>query len=67
FAKRNIVTLNREMLSFLKEEKKIEIDLPLSPGYVIIKDENWFLGCGLYIPRKLFLYLEEKLLHNLLH
>ncbi|MFN3407256.1 MAG: hypothetical protein ACK40E_05970 [Caldimicrobium sp.] len=67
FATRNIVTLNKEMLTRLKEEKKIEIELPFSPGYVIIKDEDWFLGCGLYISGKLFAYFEEKVLHNLLH
>lgn len=67
YATKNVITLNRELLAVLKEEKKVEIELPLSPGYVIIKDEDWFLGCGLYISGKLFAYFEEKLLQNLLH
>lgn len=64
-AKKNIVCLSEEMLSILREKNKVEIELPLSPGYVILKNNHWILGCGLYLPGKLFSYLEPKLLESL--
>ncbi|QER41605.1 hypothetical protein F1847_02170 [Thermodesulfobacterium sp. TA1] len=64
-ATKNVVTLSSEIIEKLKERKKVEIDLDLSPGYVILRDEKWVLGCGLYLPGKLFAYLEEKVLRNL--
>jgi len=64
-AKKNIVSLPEEILSILKEKNKVEIELPLEPGYIILKDKHWILGCGLYLPGKLFSYLEPKVLKNL--
>jgi hypothetical protein len=43
----------------------VEIELDLEPGYVILKNKHWILGCGLYLPGKLFSYLESKILKNL--
>lgn len=65
FATKNVVTLNFQLIEELKKHKKLEIDLDLEPGYVVLKDEKWILGCGLYLPGKLFAYLEEKVLKNL--
>jgi len=64
-ATKNIVTLDQETLIKLKENRKVPIELPIEPGYVILKDENWILGCGLYISGKLISYLEEKVLRTL--
>ncbi|NPA40587.1 MAG: hypothetical protein GXO57_09135 [Thermodesulfobacteria bacterium] len=65
-ATKNIVELPSETIRIFKEKKRIEIDLDVEPGYVILKDsEGWILGCALYINGKLISYLEEKLLRNL--
>jgi hypothetical protein len=64
-AKKNIITLPEEVILILKERNKVEIELDLEPGYVILKDKHWILGCGLYLPGKLFSYLEPKVLKNL--
>ncbi len=64
-ATKNIVTLDQKTLIKLKENRKVPIELPIEPGYVILKDENWILGCGLYISGKLISYLEEKVLRTL--
>jgi len=64
-ATKNIVTLPEEIIEVLKEKKKVEIQLDLEPGYVILKDKHWILGCGLYVPGKLLSYLEPKILKNL--
>jgi hypothetical protein len=64
-AKKNIITLPEEVILTLKERNKVEIELDLEPGYVILKDKHWILGCGLYLPGKLFSYLEPKVLKNL--
>jgi len=64
-AKKNIVSLSEEIILILKEKNKVEIILDLEPGYVILKNNHWILGCGLYLPGKLFSYLEPKVLKNL--
>jgi hypothetical protein len=64
-AKKNIITLPEEVILILKERNKVEIELDLEPGYVILKNKHWILGCGLYLPGKLFSYLEPKVLKNL--
>ncbi len=64
-AKKNIVSLSEEIISILKERNKVEIELDLEPGYVILKNKHWIIGCGLYLPGKLFSYLESKVLKNL--
>jgi|UniRef100_A0A7V5N1W6 hypothetical protein len=64
-AKKNIITLPEEVILMLKERNKVEIELDLEPGYVILKNKHWILGCGLYLPGKLFSYLEPKVLKNL--
>jgi hypothetical protein len=64
-AKKNIITLPEEVILMLKERNKVEIELDLEPGYVILKNKHWILGCGLYLPGKLFSYLESKILKNL--
>jgi hypothetical protein len=64
-AKKNILVLPDDVISALKEKNKVEINLDLEPGYVILKDKYWILGCGLYLPGKLFSYLEPKVLKNL--
>lgn len=64
-AKKNILVLPDDVISVLKEKNKIEINLDLEPGYVILKDKYWILGCGLYLPGKLLSYLEPKVLKNL--
>lgn len=64
-AKKNFVSLSDEIISTLKEKNKVEIMLDLEPGYVILKNKHWILGCGLYLPGKLFSYLEPKILKNL--
>ncbi|MCU4138337.1 MAG: hypothetical protein DRP34_04175 [Thermodesulfobacteriota bacterium] len=64
-AKKNIVSLSEEIILILKEKNKVEITLDLEPGYVILKNNHWILGCGLYLPGKLFSYLEPKVLKNL--
>ncbi|WP_022854644.1 hypothetical protein [Thermodesulfobacterium thermophilum] len=65
FATKNVIILNFQLIEELKKHKKVEINLDLEPGYVVLKDEKWILGCGLYLPGKLFAYLEEKVLKNL--
>jgi len=64
-ATKNIVQLSSEQIKEIKENKKIPLELDIEPGYVILRDENWILGCGLYVSGKLVSYLEEKLLRNL--
>ena len=64
-AKKNFVSLSDEIILTLKEKNKVEIMLDLEPGYVILKNKHWILGCGLYLPGKLFSYLEPKILKNL--
>ena len=64
-AKKNIVSLSEEVISTLKERNKVEIEFDLEPGYVILKNKHWILGCGLYLAGKLFSYLEPKVLKNL--
>ena len=64
-AKKNIVSLSEEIILILKEKNKVEITLDLEPGYVILKNNHWILGCGLYLSGKLFSYLEPKVLKNL--
>ncbi len=65
YATKNVVTLNEAQLLALKEKMPLKIDLPISPGYVILRDESWILGCGLYLPGKLYAFFEEKLMKNL--
>ncbi len=64
-ATKNIVTLSEDIIEVLKERNKVEINLNLEPGYVILKNKYWILGCGLYLPGKLFSYLESKVIKNL--
>ncbi len=59
-AKKNIVYLPDEFILLLRKYNNIEIDLNLEPGYVILKNKYWILGCGLYLPGKLFSYFELK-------
>ncbi len=65
YATKNIIQLNQEQLKLLQERQKIDIELDLAPGYVIIRDEDWILGCALYLPGKLFSYFEKKVIKNL--
>lgn len=65
YATKNVVPLNKEQLLALRENLKIAINLPLSPGYVVLRDEDWILGCGFYTSGKLFAYFEEKLIKTL--
>lgn len=65
FATKNIIQLNAEQLKCLQERQKLDLDLDLEPGYVIIRDEDWILGCALYLPGKLFSYFEKKVIKNL--
>ncbi len=65
WANKNVVEITREQFNLLEKRKKIEpIDLPIEPGYVILKHEGWILGCGLYLSNKLFAYIEEKILKS---
>ncbi len=64
-ATKNIVTLSEGIIKILKERNKVEIELDLEPGYVILRNKNWILGCGLYLPGKLFSYLDSKVIKNL--
>ncbi|WP_051920495.1 hypothetical protein [Thermodesulfobacterium hydrogeniphilum] len=64
-ATKNIVTLSEDIIEVLKERNKVEINLNLEPGYVILRNKYWILGCGLYLPGKLFSYLESKVIKNL--
>ncbi|HIE33211.1 MAG TPA: hypothetical protein EYP81_04100 [Thermodesulfobacteriaceae bacterium] len=57
FATRNIVILDRLTLDRLRLEKKIPFSAELEPGYVILKCEEDFWGCALYISGKLISYL----------
>lgn len=66
YATKNIVKLTDSQLKELQEKRKIKIDLPLEPGYVILKDDLWILGCGLYLEGHLFSYLETKVMKTLL-
>lgn len=59
YATKNIVTLTKEELSVFREKNSLEINLELTPGYVVVKDENWIIGCGLYLPGKLYVYLSS--------
>ena len=52
-AHKNIVSLEREQLKKLVEEKEIKGQFGISPGYVIIVTENVIIGCGLYVPGRL--------------
>ncbi len=65
FAKRNIVELSCEEIKKIKKEGRVEKDLPIEPGYVILKDNHWILGCGLYLPGKIISYLEAKVIRTL--
>lgn len=60
-ATKNVITLEEEDLRILIEKKVLHKELPLESGYVILKDKNWILGCGLYLPGKLYSYLDVKL------
>ncbi len=64
-ATKNIITLTQEELGILKEKGKFFKELPIEPGYVILKDKNWILGCGLYVNGKLISHLEPKVLKTL--
>lgn len=64
-ASKNIVTLEENLIKVLKEKSKVEVVLDLEPGYVILRNKNWILGCGLYVPGRLISYLEPKVLRNL--
>jgi len=66
YATKNIVTLKEEELRLLQENKKIALSLPLEEGYVILRDENWILGCGLYLRGFIYSYLENKVMATLL-
>lgn len=66
YATKNIVELNEDQLKLLQSNYKIPISLPLEEGYVILRDENWILGCGLYVKGHLYSYLETKVLKTLL-
>ena len=57
FATRNILTLDRLTLDRLRLEKKIPFSTDLEPGYVILKCEEDFWGCALYISGNLISYL----------
>ncbi len=61
-AKKNVVYLREEDVNFLSEHPFLRIDLPLEPGYVILRDSNWVLGCGLYLPGRLYAFFEKKFL-----
>ncbi|MCS7200131.1 MAG: hypothetical protein N2327_03730 [Caldimicrobium sp.] len=65
YATKNIVTLDEEKIQSLLSNRYLEILLPLEPGYVILRDKHWILGCGLYINGKLFSYLETRLIKSL--
>lgn len=66
FATKNVVKLTEAQLKTLQENKKIKIELPIEPGYVILKDDYWILGCGLYLDGYIFSYLETKVIKTLL-
>lgn len=66
FATKNIVELTENQLKILQESKKIKIELPLEPGYIILRDGTWILGCGLYLNGYIFSYLEIKVIKTLL-
>ncbi len=59
WATKNVVTLNPEQVKLLREKGKIEIKFDLEPGYVILRNGKWILGCGLYVPGKLISYLKS--------
>ena len=65
FATRNIVKLSEEEIKKIREEGKVEKELNIEPGYVILKDKYWILGCGLYLPGKIISYLESKVIRTL--
>lgn len=62
FAKKNIILLSDEEIKFLSEHPFLKIDLSLEPGYVILRDAHWILGCGLYLPGRLYAFFEKKFL-----
>ncbi len=64
-AKKNVVQLNSQELRHLVEKNKIPYSLDTEPGYVILKYNDWILGCGLYIEGKLISYLEERVKKSL--
>ncbi len=64
-ANKNIISLSHKELTILKEKKKLFKEFPIEPGYVILKDKNWILGCGLYVDGKLISHLEPKVLKTL--
>ncbi len=66
YATKNIIELSEEQLKTLQKNKKIPIDISIDPGYVILRDENWILGCGLYLNGYIFSYLETKVMKTLL-
>ncbi len=64
-ANKNIIELPEEIIKKLKEKNKVEVEFNIEPGYVVLKDKNWILGCGLYLSGKLLSYLDPKLTKNL--
>lgn len=64
-ANKNIVELTSEEIKILKEKQKIKKDLPLEPGYIILKKGDLILGCGLWVSGNIIAYLESKILRNL--
>jgi hypothetical protein len=64
-ASKSIITLTQEELSLLKEKGKLFKEFPIEPGYVILKDRDWILGCGLYVNGKLISHLEPKVIKTL--
>jgi hypothetical protein len=66
YATKNVIQLETEQLKTLQERQRLEIDLDIQPGYVIVRDEDWILGCALYLPGRLYSYFEKKVIKNLL-
>ena len=61
-ATKNIVVLSDEELAVLKRDKRLFKNLNIEPGYIILKDKNWILGCALYVDGKIISHLEPKIL-----
>lgn len=62
FANKNIIQLGDDEIKFLSEHPYLKIDLSIEPGYVILRDSHWILGCGLYLPGRLYAFFEKKFL-----
>ncbi|MCS7149532.1 MAG: hypothetical protein N2Z40_03545 [Caldimicrobium sp.] len=60
-ATKNIVTIDKKAIDLFQKGRPLEVELPIEPGYVILRDKYWILGCGLYLNGKLYSHLKTRL------